>query len=98
MRSVWPLIASVVVLGGLVGYIYFVDSKTEPNAPEAKEKVWSGAPTSADIEEVEIKLAEGETAKVQKTDGTWQLVEPSKAPADEMEMTSITSSLAGLEI
>ena len=51
MRSAWSLLASVVVLGGLVGYIYFVDSKTEPNAPEAKEKVWSGAPTSADIEE-----------------------------------------------
>ncbi len=98
MRSAWSLLASLVILGGLVGYIYFVDSKTEPNAPEAKQKVWSGAPTSADIEEVEIKLAAGETAKVQKTDGTWQLVEPSKAPADEMEMTSITSSLAGLEI
>jgi uncharacterized protein DUF4340 len=98
MRSAWSLLASVVVLGGLVGYIYFVDSKTEPNAPEVKEKVWSGALASEDMEEVEITLAAGETAKVQKADGTWQVVEPSKAPADETEMTSITSSLAGLEI
>jgi hypothetical protein len=98
VRSAWSLLASIVVLGGLVGYIYFVDSKTEPNAPEAKEKVWADTPAAADMEEVEIKLADGETAKVQKTEGTWQLVEPAKAPADETEMTSITSSLAGLEI
>src|SRR5688572_16375370 len=98
VRSVWSLVASIVVLGGLVGYIYFVDSKTEPNTPEVKEKVWSGTLASADMEEVEIKLAEGETARVQKIDGTWQLVEPAKAPADDTEMTSIASSLAGLEI
>jgi hypothetical protein len=98
VRSVWSLVASIVVLAGLVGYIYFVDSKTEPNAPEVKEKVWSGTLASADMEEVEIKLADGETAKVQKADGTWQIVEPSKAPADETEMTSITSSLASLEV
>ena len=98
MRSAWSLLASIVVLGGLVGYIYFVDSKTEPNAPEVKEKVWGGSLAATDLEEVEIKLAEGETAKVQKTDGSWQLVEPAKAPADETEMTSITSSLVGLEI
>jgi hypothetical protein len=98
MRSGWSLLALTVVLAGLGGYIYFVDSKTEPNAPEVKEKVWSGTLASGDVEEVQIKLAEGETATVQKTDGTWQIVEPSKAPADETEMSSITSSLAGLEV
>jgi hypothetical protein len=98
VRSGWSLLVLTVVLAGLGGYIYFIDSKTEPNAPEVKEKVWSGTLASADMEEVQITLAEGESAKVQKVDGTWQLVEPSKAPADETEMTSITSSLAGLEI
>ena len=98
MRSVWSTLASIVVLAGLVGYIYFVDSKSEPNAPEVKEKVWSGTLAAADMEEVEITLADGETARVQKTDSTWQLVEPAKAPADESEMTSITSSLASLEM
>ena len=98
MRSVWSLVGSIVVLAGLVGYIYFVDSKTEPNAPEAKQKVWGVTLASEDMEEVEITLAGGETAKVQKSDGTWQVVEPSKAPADQTEMTSITSSLASLEV
>jgi hypothetical protein len=98
MRSVWTTLASIVVLAGLVGYIYFVDSKSEPNAPEVKEKVWGGTLSSTDMDEVQIKLAEGETAKVQKTDNTWQLVEPATAPADQNEMTSITTSLASLEM
>jgi hypothetical protein len=98
MRSVWSTVASIVILAGLVGYIYFVDSKSEPNAPEVKEKVWSGTLASEDMEEVQITLAGGETSKVQKTDNTWQVVEPAKAPADESEMTSITTSLASLEI
>ena len=98
MRSVWSTLASIVVLAGLVGYIYFVDSKSEPNAPEVKEKLWGGTLSTTDMEEVQITLAEGETAKVQKTDNTWQLVEPAKAPADDSEMTSITTSLASLEV
>ena len=98
MRSVWSTLASIAVLAGLVGYIYFVDSKSEPNAPATKEKVWGGTLSSTDMEEVQIKLAEGETATVQKTDNKWQLVEPAKAPADESEMTSITTSLASLEM
>jgi len=98
MRSPWSLLGLVIVLGGLVGYIYFVDSKTDPNAT-TREKVWGEeALASADVEEVEIKLSTGEAARVQKNDGTWQIVEPSKAPADETEMSSITSSLTSLEV
>ena len=99
MRSVWSTLASIVVLAGLVGYIYFVDSKSEPNAPETKEKLWGGTLSATDMEEVQIKLAgEAETARVQKTDGAWRLVEPAQAPADENELTSITTSLASLEV
>ena len=95
MRSVWSLIVMVVVLAGLAGYIFLVENKREPNAAEAKEKLWGGTLASADLEEVQITLAGGETATVQKMDGAWQVVAPSKAPADETEMTSITSSLRG---
>ena len=95
MRSVWSTLASILVLAGLAGYIFLVENKRES---EAKEKVWSGTLAAADMEEVEIKLADGETARVQKADGTWQLVEPAKAPADQNELTSITTSLASLEV
>jgi hypothetical protein len=98
MRGLWSTLAMVVVLAGLVGYIYFVDSKSEPGAAATKEKVFGGTLSTTDIEEVQIKLASGESSRVQKTDGTWRLVEPAPAPADESELTSITSSLASLEM
>ena len=98
MRSVWSTVGLVVVLGGLVGYIYFVDSKSEPTAAEAKQKAFGGTLSTADIEEVQITLVGAETARLQKSDGKWQLVAPTQAPADENELTSITSSLSSLEI
>jgi hypothetical protein len=98
VRSVWSLLVLILVLAGLAGYIVLVENKREPNAAEAKEKVWGGSLASGDVEEVQITLAGGETARLQKTDSAWQLVEPSQAPADETEVSSITSSLAGLEV
>ena len=46
-----------------------------------------------DIEEVQIKSADGETTRLQKADGKWQLVEPVQAAADTSELTTIASSL-----
>ena len=98
MRSVWSTLALVVVLAGLVGYIYFVDSKRDSSTADVKEKVFGGTLSTADIEDVQITLAGGEKARLQKTDAVWRLVEPTQAPADESELTSITSSLASLEM
>ena len=93
MRGLWSTLAMVVVLAGLVGYIYFVDSKSEPGAAATKEKVFGGTLSTTDIEEVQIKLASGESSRVQKTDGlggSWS----GPAPATEEKLTSITSSRA----
>jgi hypothetical protein len=87
----------VLVLGGLVGYIYFVDSKQEPSGTTVREKLFESVQAD-DIEEVQVKSADGETTRLQKTDGNWQVVEPVKAAADTSELTSIASSLASLEI
>ena len=97
MGRLWSTAIMVLVLGGLVGYIYFVDSKSEPSATAAKEKPF-GSLQADDIEEVQIKSAEGETTRLQKADGNWQLVEPVKAAADTSELTTIASSLASLEV
>jgi hypothetical protein len=96
MRGVSTLVL-IVVLGGLVGYIYFVDSKREPGNATAKEKPFTSLQAD-DIEEVQIKSADGETTRLQKTDGKWQLVEPVQTAADASEMTTIASSLASLEV
>ena len=75
MRGVWSTLVMVLVLAGLVGYIYFVDSKREPGGTTVKEKPFTSLQAD-DIEEVQVKSADGDTTRLQKTDGTWQLVEP----------------------
>ena len=56
----WSTLALVVVFAGLVGYIYFVDSKRDPLASTAKEKPF-GSLQADDVEEVQVKSADGET-------------------------------------
>ena len=96
MRGLASTIVLLAVLGGLVGYIYFVDRERDPAAAEAKEKAFTVSPEN--IEEIAIKNAAGETARVQRIDTSWQLVEPEKADADATEVAAVTSSLASLEV
>ena len=97
MRGVWSPIILAVVLIGLVSYIYFVDSKREPSGTTAKEKPFTSVQAD-DIEEIQVKNADGETTRLQKADGKWNVVEPVQAAADTGEMTTIASSLSSLEI
>ena len=97
MRGVKSTIALIVVLIGLVAYIYFVDSKKPASgAPETKAKAFT---VDADqIEEIHIKPASGDASRVQKANGSWQLVEPEKAEADQGQVSNAATSLATLEI
>jgi hypothetical protein len=95
MRGVWSTLVLVLVLAGLLGYIYFIDARREPG--DDREQAFASV-TAEDIEEVRIRSAEGETSRLTKTDGTWRLAEPVQAEADENEISSITSSLASLDI
>ena len=93
MRGLTSTIILLLVLVGLVGYIYFADA---PPATEAKPKAFTVSPEN--IEEVQIKNADGETARAQRIDTSWQVVEPVKADADAAEVAAITSGLASLEV
>ena len=97
MRGLKSTIALVVVLVGLVAYIYFVDrNKPTSDAPEVKAKAFT---VDADqIEEIQFKPAAGEASRVQKANGTWQLVEPEKAEADQGQVSNAATSLATIEI
>lgn len=96
MRGLRSTIILIIVLGALVGYIYYLnrDGATDE---DAKEKAFASV-NAEDIEEVQIRSADGETSRAQKTDGAWRLVEPVQAAADESELTSITNSLASLDM
>jgi hypothetical protein len=86
----------LVILAGLVGYIYFVDRDAEPDAADVKAKAFDVS--AEDIEEVQIRTVTGENMRVQRIDTSWQLVEPQQVPADAVQVASVTSSLAGLEV
>ena len=96
MRSLRSTLVLIVILGGLVGYIYYLN-KDQSAATDSKEKAFASA-KAEDIEDVQIKAADGQTTRVQKADGTWKITAPEAAPADQGELSSITSSLATLDI
>ncbi len=97
MRSLKSTLVLVVVLAGLVAYIFFVDRKKPASgAPDVKAKAFT---VDADqIEEIRIKPASGEASRVEKTNGSWQLVEPEKTEADQGQVSNAATSLATLEI
>ena len=96
MRGLRSTLVLVVVLAGLVGYIYYLNGR-ESTGTDTKEKLFA-AVKEDDIEDVRIKSADGQTTRVQKAEGTWKIVEPEAAPADQTELSSIASSLATLEV
>ncbi len=81
---------------GLGAYIYFVESKRDPTATEARDRVFT-LETSA-IEELTLQSATGQTTTARKTGTEWQIVAPVVAPADSGVMESLLSSLSTLEI
>ena len=95
MRGLRSTLLLFLVLAGLLSYIYFADRDESP--AEERERAFASV-TAEDIEEIEIKSAEGETSRVRKTDGKWSIVEPVQAAADESELTSVASSLSSLDI
>ena len=95
MQRLVTTLALVVVLGGLVGYIYYLENK-EPAPPEnAPQKAFTSVEADA-IEELRI-TAGGETTRLTKSGDKWSIVEPVQADADSGEVSSIASSLSSLE-
>jgi hypothetical protein len=97
VRGVKSTIALAAVLLGLVGYIYFVDSK-KPASGAAETKARAFTVEADQIEEIQIKPVASESSRAQKANGTWQLVEPEKTDADQGALTNTATSLSSLEV
>jgi hypothetical protein len=97
MRGLRSTLVLVVVFLGLLGYLYFVQSKKPATADSAEQKPKVFAVEADKIEGLQIKLASGETTTLKKTSSGWSIVEPAEAAADQTEASNITSALAGLE-
>ena len=98
MRGLRSTIALVVVLAGLGAYIYFVTWKTpEGDTSKKTDKVFTGLQADK-IEEIRITSAGGDATTAKKDNGTWQVLQPVTAKADESEISGITSALASIDV
>jgi hypothetical protein len=98
MRGIWSTLILVVVLAGLGGYIYFVDSKrpasTGVEGEPARTKVFT---VEADkVNEIRLTY-KGQTTLLQKTEAGWQMIEPAKLEADPPEAIGLAQAIANLE-
>ena len=95
MRGVRLLILLLVAIP--LGWYAYRDSKKTPgdDTPK-KDKVFT---VEADkIDELEIKSESGDRTALKKKGTDWEIVQPVVAPSDQPAVSSITSSLASLEI
>ncbi len=96
MRGGRSFLILLVVALGLGAYIYFVESKHDPNEGEKKAKVFTV--DAAKIEEVEVHASSGAVTKLKKTGDHWAIVSPAQAAADEAAVTSLVDALASMEV
>jgi hypothetical protein len=98
MRGLRSTLVLVAVLAGLGAYIYFVTWK-QADAPNNTKKLDKVFDVAADkIDEIKITSAAGDATTVKKEGGSWKLVEPVAAPADEAEVNAITNAVATGEV
>src|SRR5450759_2891769 len=96
MKGVRSFLVLLTVAAGLGGYLYY-DSKREPADQKKQEKVFAGV-VSDKIERVTVKAVGGDQTTVEKQGAAWQVMQPAPVPADEAELSGITSNLASLEV
>lgn len=97
MRGLRSTLVLLAILAGLVGYIYFVDSKKPAAGADTKEKVFTGV-TADSIDAIEFKSADGQMSKVEKAGDQWKLVDPVQADADAAEVSAVTNAIATLDV
>jgi len=96
MRGLRSFLALVVVAAALGGFLYY-DSKRPPSDEKKQEKVFADA-QSDKIDQITVKTDKGETTTAAKQGDRWQQTQPAAVPADEAEISGITSNLASLEV
>lgn len=102
MNSFGRTLAAVVVAAGLFAYIYFVESKKDPAAPDAeapktrREKVFAGF-DKLKAKSLSLRRPDGEMVHAEKSGENWNLLSPFQATADAGEIGMILDALQALE-
>lgn len=95
MRGLRSVVVLAAVLAGLFAYIYFVTWKKPADEGLPKQDKVYASLEADKIEEVHVKAPAGETT-IKKSGGSWQIVSPLTAPADESKASGITTGLSSL--
>lgn len=96
MKGLRSFLVLLVVAAALGAFVYY-DSKKPPAEDKKQEKVF--AELQADkIDQVTVKGAAGEQTTLQKQGAAWQITQPAAVPADEAEISGITTNLASLQV
>ena len=96
MRGLRSFLVLLVVAAALGGYLYY-DSKRPQGDDKKQEKVFADAQPDK-IDQITVKSDKGETTTATKQGDRWQQTKPAAVPADEAEISGITSNLASLEV
>ena len=96
MRGFRSTFILLVVLAGLLGYIYYYLKPGSQQPVEQKAKVFTV--NAETIEEVQVKGSAGETTTIKRENGSWHVKSPIQVPADETEASGIITNLAALEV
>ena len=82
----------------LGGFIYFYEirggERREQAAADAKRLFVELA--AADVVWLEVRTDDGKDARLERVEGSWQMVEPLEFPADPLAADGIADALAGL--
>jgi hypothetical protein len=93
----WKTGAALLVLAGVVSYIWFVERKHEPKPEGEREKVTVLAVDKAKAKEISLATATGEAIRLVKEGSAWKVAAPFASPADTSAVESILTSLEKLE-
>lgn len=96
MRGLRSTLALLVVLVGLGAYIYFVASKAEDSG-STQDRLFAGLESDS-VQELTIRNESGDVTTLKKENSAWQVVSPVATRGSDMEASSITSALAGLDV
>lgn len=96
MKGVRSFLVLLVIAVALGGFLYY-DSKRAPDSASKQEKVFAGVEADK-IDQVTVTAASGDKTTVQKQGAAWQMTSPASVPADEAELSGISSNLASVEI
>src|SRR5205809_4673767 len=94
MKGLRSFLILVVVAAALGGYLYY-DSKHASSDEKKQDKVFTDVKAES-IDRITVKSDKGETTTAAKQGDKWQETQPAAVPADDAEISGITTNLTAL--